>query len=182
MFLFSLISPKIISIFLPKIVNIHYNFLKTKFSSSFLLIPSNVLPKAHPFSWNIDRSGHRRHAVNNKQLIGCRLFLFAFYYKTQAPARLNIKNHSPKTMFRLFWIQYSQNLLPSNQHSFFLSAHRSSLWSSFNNMFEQNCFKILNLDSGRRNMIMTTFESFLFAYCWNRSLNSWVHEVKPWKK
>lgn len=183
MFLFSFISPKIISIFILEIVSIHYNFLKTKYPSSFQLIPSNVLPKAYPFSCNIDRSCHRKQVVNNKQLRGCRLFLFALYYKIQAPARLNItvipqKQHS-LTLFRLLWNQDPQYLFPSTQHKvIFLSAHRSSLWNSLNSMAELNCFKSLSLDSSRRQIMTTTLGSFLFACYWNRSLNSWVHEVK----
>jgi len=82
MFLFSFISLKIISILLPEIVSIHYNFLKIKYISSFQLIPSNISPKAYSFSFNIDRSCYTKLVVHNKQLTGCRLYLFVLYYKT----------------------------------------------------------------------------------------------------
>lgn len=141
MFLFSFISPKIISIFLPEIVSIHYNFVKTKYPSSFQLILSNVLPKAYPFSCNIDRSCHRKHVVNNKQLTGCRLVLLALYYKTQASGRLNIiiipLKHHKLTPFRLLWNQ--ESWVPpsiSSTQSYFPLFSQIFHWNLVNNMVE----------------------------------------------
>lgn len=68
--------------FLPEIASIRYNFLKTKYSSSFQIIPSNILPKAHFSAATLIGT-----AIESMWLIiyssqGCRLFLFVLYYKT----------------------------------------------------------------------------------------------------